>query len=406
MTVDRTAQGNPPGAPRGWYTLDGYRAVAALTVLTFHAYQHQREPGTWRWPLQGTIGHEILLNTDMLVDMFFILSGFLLGLPFARAALGTGKPRAARIFLIRRAVRLLPPYWIVVLVVWSISNPVIPGDWRDLVLHLTLTHVWSDDKIFYTDGPAWTLGVEAHFYVLLAVLGVLAQRGCRRLATRRARIGLLLGGVGALMVLSLAFKTWAVFVRDYPEESWSMWFGPPAKLDVFATGMLLAVAAAAGLRWPNRVVRTLVGLCGAGVIAGGIWCRTLHVPEPYLHSVFGLGITLVVGATALSLDAGPRWLSWAPMVSLSTVSYSIYLWHEPILRAIAGRGVLPEPGTWWAWPLTAVILLAVSVPLSYLSYHVIEATALQIMGAFDSRGRPREYHTPLPPPELKPGKPG
>ena len=377
--------------------LEGYRAVAAIMVVVFHAYQHNRFGEHYRWPLEGTGWHHALMHTDMLVDMFFILSGFLLGLPYARAALGLGRPKAARAFLLRRGVRLLPLYLIVVLVVWANSNPVLPGDWRDLVLHLTFTHVWSDEKIFYTAGPAWTLGVEAHFYLLLALLGALAQRGCARLPTRGRKIAAMVAVLLGLAAVSLAYKAWAVHVRGFPTEAWSVWFNPIAKLDVLVCGMLLAVASAAGLRWPGFWTRQGVGLLGAAVVAAGVALRYTNVHPTFSHTFFGVGITLVIGATALSRARGPRWLRLAPLVSLSTVSYSLYLWHEPLLRVIDSAGLLPTPGDPWAFPVTAAWLLAVSIPVAYASYHVIEATAQHITGAFDHHGRRREFYTPLPP---------
>ncbi|MGH3863499.1 acyltransferase family protein [Actinokineospora sp.] len=262
------------------FDLEGYRALAALVVIIFHAYQHNRYGADWTWPLQGTLWHDVLMNADMLVDMFFILSGFLLGLPYAKAVLGVGKPRPARAFLLRRAVRLIPLYMIVVLVVWSISNPVLPGDWRDLLLHLTFTHVWSDEKIFYTDGPAWTLGVEAHFYLLLALLGSLGQRYLAPVASRRERIAVMVAVPSGLIAVSLLYKCWAVYVRGFPVESWSIWFNPVAKLDIFAVGLLLAVASAAGVRWGptppcapwsgSAAARSSQWACGCGTRT----CRT------------------------------------------------------------------------------------------------------------------------------------
>ncbi|RZS32635.1 peptidoglycan/LPS O-acetylase OafA/YrhL [Herbihabitans rhizosphaerae] len=385
------------GQRQGRFNLEGYRALAAVVVVIFHAYQHNRYPPQWLWPLDGTLAHHALMNVDMLVDMFFVLSGFLLGLPYAKAALGVGRPRPARVFLLRRAVRLIPLYLIVVLIVWAISNPVLPGDWRDLLLHLTFMHVWSDEKIFYTNGPAWTLGVEAHFYVLLAVLGVLGQRYLVRLGSRRARLSIMVAVPVALVAISLGYKAWAVYVMRFPVEGWSIWFNPVAKLDVFAIGLLLAVACAAGVRWPNAVARAAVGLAGGGVIALGVWQRYEHMPDTFTHTLFGLGITLVIAATALSTGPGPRWLRWRPMVSLSLVSYSLYIWHEPALRLLDTLDLLPTPGPGAPFPVTAALLLGLSVPLAYLSYWMIEVPATRIAAAFDDDGRPRDYYHGLDP---------
>ena len=66
--------------------------------------------------------------------------------------------RPGRVLLFRRMARLLPLYYTIVLVVWAVTNPSLPGHWQDLLLHLTFTHVYSDQYIFWTDGPAWSLG--------------------------------------------------------------------------------------------------------------------------------------------------------------------------------------------------------------------------------------------------------
>lgn len=382
------------GSGGGRYQLDGYRAIAACAVAVFHAYQTNRKPGG-EWPLEGTFWHEAMLATDLFVSLFFVLSGFLLGLPFARSALSQAKARSARMFLLKRFVRIVPLYYIVVLLVWSLTNPELPGDWRDLVLHLTFTHVYSEDKIFYTDGPAWSLAVEVHFYVLLAILGPLAYRACLRLSRRASRLAVLLGGIGVLIGLSLAYKFWAVYVLRAPSTQWPVWFGPPAKLDLFAVGLLLAVLAAAGVRWPARAIRVLVVLAGAGVIALGMAIRPPHdEPDPFVHPVIAAGCALVISATALSTAPGPRWLSWRPLLLVGLCSYSLYLWHEPVLRVLVDAGVLPGVHSPWAFPVTAVLLLVIAIPVAYLSYHVIERTGLKILAAFDAHGRSRDYYAP------------
>src|SRR3546814_18513239 len=86
--------------------------------------------------------------------------------------------------------RLFPLYATTVLVVWAVTNPSLPGHWQDLVLHLTFTQIYSDLYIFWTDGPAWLLAVEFHFYVLMAPAVPLVNRAVRGRATRRARLAI------------------------------------------------------------------------------------------------------------------------------------------------------------------------------------------------------------------------
>ncbi|WP_240519604.1 acyltransferase family protein [Amycolatopsis antarctica] len=383
--------GTTAGAPaKTRYQLDVYRALAATAVAVFHAYQFNR---TGEWPLEGTVWHELLLGTDMFVAMFFVLSGFLLGIPVARAALGDSPPRPARVFLAKRVARLVPAYFAVVLIVWTLTNPELPGNWQDLVLHLTFTHVYSDTYIFWTDGPAWSLADEMHFYLLLAILGPLAYKACRRLASRRARLAVLLGGVGTLAAASLTYKIVAGFVNDVPKDAWSVWFGPVAKLDLFAIGLLMAVAAAGGVRLNQRWKRAASAICGAGLIVVAHLTKPPgNQPEVFMHTIVATGCALVIASTTLIPGAPPRLLSWRPLVTVGLASYSLYLWHEPILRLLGTSGLLPEKGSGWAFGVTAVLLLALAIPVALISYHAIEKTGMKLAATLDSRGRARDYY--------------
>lgn len=375
------------------FQLDAYRAIAASVVVVFHAYQFNRRPPVGEWPMEGTYFHGVMIATDLAVSLFFVLSGFLLGTPYARTCIDGGPPRSARGFLLRRLVRIVPLYYIVVLTVWCLTNPKLPGDWRDLLQHLTFTHVYSQDKIFYTDGPAWSLADEVHFYLLLAVLGALAQRVCRRLHSRRARISLLLGGIAVLIGVSAAYKLWALYVLEAPKDAWPVWFGPLAKLDIFAVGLLLAVAGAAGVRLQHRLTRVVTTLGGFGVLALALSLRPPHnEPDPFVHSVVAVGCALLVASTALSGGPQPRWLSWRPLVVVGLSSYSLYLWHEPVLRVLSSWGLLPDRLSPLAFPVTAGLLLAVAIPLAWASFHMLERTAMQIQASFDADGKPVDYY--------------
>lgn len=404
-TTDTTARGDAdPSEPsvartaasdkKTRYQLDVYRALAAVSVAVFHAYQFNR---TGHWPLQGTVWHELLLATDMFVAMFFVLSGFLLGLPVMRAALGQSSPRPARVFLIKRVSRLVPAYFAVVLIVWTVTNPSLPGHWRDLLLHLTFTHVYSDTYIFWTNGPAWSLADEMHFYLLLALLGPLAYKLCSRLASRRARLAVLLGGVGTLIGASIAFKVVAAFVYDVPKDSWSTWFGPAAKLDLFAIGLLMAVAAAAGVRLDRRWQRAAFALTGAGlIVVAHLTKPSANQPEVFLHTLVATGCAFVIASTTLIPGAPPRLLSWKPLVTVGLASYSLYLWHEPVLRLLGGLDLLPDKGSPWAFGVTAVLLLLVALPVAQFSYRAIEKTGMKLATTIDSRGRARRYYSEQP----------
>ena len=178
MTTQQLARPTPEttgGGDRRIFPLNALRAVAALSVVVFHAYQFSRSGPEVSWPWEG-LPHQLMIGTELFVEMFFLLSGLVLWLPVARALVADEETSSGRAMLLRRTARLLPLYWTVVLVVWALTNPSLPGHWQDLLLHLTFTHVYSDQYIFWTDGPAWTLAVEFHFYLVVALSFPLIRR--------------------------------------------------------------------------------------------------------------------------------------------------------------------------------------------------------------------------------------
>lgn len=381
------------GITRGRYSVDAIRALAALPVLIFHAYQYSRYGPDAAWPLDG-VWHQVLMAFPLGVDLFFVLSAFLLGLPYAAAALGSGPHRSARLVLLRRAARLLPLYYITVLLVWGFTNPTLPGDWLDLLLHMTFTHVYSDEKIFFSNGPAWSLAVEMHFYLLLVVIGTIAQRRVPRLGSRRARLAALYGGIAVLIVISNAYRFWAVYVAKADYEQWSYWFNPLVKLDVFAIGLAFAVLIADGRRPRTKRARYGIGLLGAVVIVADALTQPVGTPiSSWWHPVFALGAMLLITASAINdADSAPAILRWRPLVWTGVISYSLYLWQEPMLRLLDSSGLLPTPGQPHTFPVASIVLTAVSLLVAWVSFWLIEQTGPKILAAFDQEGRRRDYY--------------
>ena len=196
-----------------------------------------------------------MLGTDLFVDMFFVLSGLVLWLPVARACADGARGRSGRVLLLRRMARLLPLYYAIVLVVWATTNPSLPGHWQDLLMHLTFTQIYSDQYIFWTDGPAWSLAVEFHFYVLMALALPLVNAAARRLDGPRGP-GSRWRRRSRRSARRSASATWSGR-RCSPTTSptnWSVWFAAPSRGVDFAVGMGLAVVVAAGApaRPPGR----------------------------------------------------------------------------------------------------------------------------------------------------------
>jgi len=386
-----------PGLAVGWYaSLEGYRGLAAVFIVVYHVYQYMRAGPDARYPLDGTVWHAFLVSLDAGVGLFFVLSAFLLGLSYARAALAGAQPVSARAFLYRRAVRIVPLYLVAVLVVWSARNRSFPGDWRDLLEHLTFTQVFDDKRIFYTIGPAWSLAVEVQFYLLLALLGPVACARCSRIADPRRRLAVLLAGVAAVAVGSLVWKAVAWYVLGVGEEKWSVWFSLPAKLDIFAVGLLLAVVVAARAQPASISRRYRLVLGGAGVLVLGAAVAANgmdRLPDFAFHSLTAVGFGLLLAVSVLAPPgASGRILASRVPALLGMISYSLYLWHEPVMLFLADRGLFPVPGTPGAFPIGVVVLVSVASLVAWLSYWIIEYPTGKLRRSRDHRGQLREYY--------------
>jgi peptidoglycan/LPS O-acetylase OafA/YrhL len=377
------------GAPARFDELEAYRGVAALGIVLFHAYQHSRIGNTYVY--EGAPIHLMLRNLEAGVAWFFALSGFLIFLPFARAAVEQRQPQSARGFIVRRAIRIIPLYYLAILVVWTLRFTGGPDQWYDLLLHLSFTQIFDQVHIFWTIGPAWSLAVEILFYGLIALSGPYFYRVCGRLATRRARLIWLAAVCLAFIVGSVVYKGLAFSVFQIPEDNWPVYFSLPAKMDTFAFGMLLAVGSVASQGRPQFAapVPALLRLAGLLLLIVTFGLREISPPVwLYFHTLAGLSTTLFLASTVL----GPRGTPWERLLAnpalqfLGVVSYSLYMWHEPVLVSLSEHNILifESPIT---FPVTTLILLAVVLAVATLSYRALEYPAMLLRYLFTREGR-------------------
>jgi peptidoglycan/LPS O-acetylase OafA/YrhL len=400
-TVHTTPGPTTAPTPRTVFPLGWLRGLAALAVVFFHAYQNNRRGPDSAWPWSGS-AHQAMLGTDLFVDLFFVLSGLVLWLPVARACADGRTSRPGRVLLFRRMARLLPLYLAVVLIVWTTTNPELPGHWQDLLTHLTFTHVYSDQYIFWTDGPAWSLAVEFHFYVLMALAVPVVNRLLGRTASRRGRLAVA-SVLPALSVLTgLVYLLWATVLTSQDPTNWSVWFSPLSRASDFGLGMGLAVVSAAGVRF-GAPLRAGAAVAGTTALAVLVMQRPLSITQEWWHPMFAAAITL--GLTAIVLHDGPwpRVLDWKPLARVGALGYGVYLIHEPVMRLLASIGVLPEARPGPQFVLTAVLVVVPTLALAWLSAHTIEAAGLKMLAMIDRDGRPRDYYAHLSADELEQG---
>ena len=216
-------------ARRAFPACDGLRAVAAASVFVFHAsvltgLAARNQAGPY------------FSQLDVGIDVFFVLSGFLLYRPFAVAHV-TGRPAPALgHYLKRRFLRIFPAYWLVLICVLYVFHQATAPRASDGLAFFSLTQIYSKERVLGGLVPAWTLCTEIAFYVFLPAYAWAAGRWARK--EPRLRVELL-----AVLVLYTASCVFRIAISTSGYHLAETWL--PSYLDVFALGILLAVVSAA-----------------------------------------------------------------------------------------------------------------------------------------------------------------
>ncbi len=356
---------------------------AVVVVVVFHVYQFCNTAPASR---AGTAVRTLLNSLDAAIPWLFVIAGFLLFEPIARGITESGRPFAARRFLALAAARVLPAYYVAIVTVWLLRQTELPGDWRDLLEHLTFTQVFDNKRIFWTIGAAWALSVTAWFLLLLAAAGSVLTKVSRYGVSPRRRIVLLASSTAVLAVAALGWKTSSLVLGHPDLASFTTWFGPLANLDNFAIGMVVALFVVAGSSSGKLDLRgrLILRIGGSGLLIVALVTR---VPgswaDAYFSTLCALAFGCLVAATVLgpgrngspSPGLGLEALRW-----LGRISLSVYLWHEPLL--LAGRHLGLVGQTPDAFVRDALIVLIASILGGWLSWAAIERPVAHLIREF------------------------
>jgi peptidoglycan/LPS O-acetylase OafA/YrhL len=372
---------------------DGLRAIAALAVLTYHvSCRANVRPTDWfapvLWELKGGVA------------IFFVISGALLYLPYARALRDRRKLPDWRGYARRRAVRILPAYWIALTVV--AIGPFGAGVFGSAAgRYYGLSQIYDLPTAFGGLKVAWSLCVEVTFYALLPVFAACIAR------VARATVRIQLGVIGALGMGSLVLHGALAgsLTQSFDGHGTTLMVALPGMLDWFAIGMGLAVLraefeAGRAMSWLPGPVCCLLLSFAAFAAAVPMQHQDLVLPWYGLapHAAIGLGSGLLVLAVIVPRpgrrDPWPiRVLAHRSVAWIGLVSYGIYLWHLPVLDLIAphllsaaGSGSLDEAALTW------LVVVAGGVACGAASWYLIERP-LQRLFASRERGR-RGLRTP------------
>jgi peptidoglycan/LPS O-acetylase OafA/YrhL len=311
--------------------IQGLRAVAVLLVVLFH---------TGVGPAGGFIG----------VDVFFVVSGFVIGGRLIREVDRTGTV-SLRSFMASRVRRILPAMAVctvaVALASVALLSPFGPAQYAPQQFALRtgaaasvfLANVDLYRHTGYFDGSAernpflhtWSLSVEEQFFMLLPLLLLVVGRVCTRREARRVQ-----AVTGAVAVISAASLLLAAALVSQEASTWAeaparlAFFAMPTRLWEFGAGLMLAHLVARTHPLRSRVAGPLGG-AGLVVLILTAWRIDARSSDP-------LGwLVLVVLATSAVLAAGTAaspvrsLLSWGGLTKLGDVSYGWYLWHWPLI---------------------------------------------------------------------------
>jgi peptidoglycan/LPS O-acetylase OafA/YrhL len=336
--------------------IQALRALAVTLVVIYHL-SPQRLTG-------GFIG----------VDVFFVISGYLITAHLVRGLTSTPRLRL-RDFYLRRAKRLLPASLLVLLVVAVLTLIAVPQtSWGTIgtqllsstfyVQNWTLATISVDYLAAGTDASPiqhfWSLSVEEQFYAAwpLVLLGLILLSKKRVDQSRKP----LLVGIWAVTLASLIFSVWATW--SSPSDAY---FITPTRVWEFGFGALLAIAVtdSRGPLW-FRAALSWMGLAGIGIAAT---LFTGATPFP------GYAALLPVIATVSVIFAGSPDIRWAPTVIfklrpvqfIGDTSYSIYLWHWPLI--VLWPTVVGDSGSKRSISITIIVL---SILLGWLTKVFIE----------------------------------
>lgn len=334
--------------------LDGLRAAAVIAVMAYHA--------RYGWAAGGFLG----------VDVFFVLSGFLITSIVTEERAATGRI-ALGTFWRRRLRRLVPALLLVLLGVaayarWAASSIQLDRIRDDGLATLVFVNNWNyvANGVSYFEqfgifsSPlrhTWSLGIEMQFYLVWPlVLAVVPRRSVFAIAAG--------GAVASAIAMAVLF--------DPHVDPSRVYFGTDTHVQSLLVGAALAAS-------PARRSSGRFALAGCGVLAGMVVFASDASPWMYRGGflIAALAAATVVAAASQTAGAVAAALAWRPLVALGRVSYGVYLWHWPVYLALDETSV--------RGPVLQALRFALSFALAGASYVLIERPVLHA----NLRFRPR-----------------
>jgi peptidoglycan/LPS O-acetylase OafA/YrhL len=387
---ERLTPAAPPPAPSHrssrYPALDGIRGIAVLSVMTFHFFLFGKMAST-------DVVDRVAAGTAKAgwagVDLFFVLSGFLItGILFD----ARGKPHFLRNFYARRVLRIFPLYYGVLVAFFVVlphlfaSSSVVRANtggqawfWSYLSnVHVAL-HGWSATSV-YVD-HFWSLSIEEQFYVLWPfVVAALSRRA-------------LLRTCAAIAVASLLLRIW-LHAHHLPNAAFVL---TATRMDALAIGAFISLGVRGAdelrtmLRWVKPMLATTTALLAAIWIARGGFDKNDPVVGTIGFTLLAISFGGVILLAIYPAGGGSRMTRLflcKPLRALGKYSYSLYVFHQPVALLLVSVGIsaAAAPAVWGsALPgelAYAAIAGTISLIAAMLSWHLFEKHFLKLKDRF------------------------
>ena len=370
---------------------DGIRGVGMLLVFFTHLFlladpdpdSNMRAFG-WAAPILGHI--------DLGLAAFFVLSGYLIARPFARAYVaGTRRP-PLRDYVRNRVLRVVPAFYVftvLVLLRFGLDGTLASGSrnassWSQVLAQFLFVQGQAGGPAAVPIGPAWSIGAEVGFYVLIPLSAFAAYRVGARLRGPGSRAAVALAAIAALTFVSIA-------ARAYQKFDFTWLTSPPAIMYVFMPGVAVAIIEpllVSRLRGNARLARPVAwaAFAAAAVAAVAYAASDYDVRQTPIHHALGQRAllaalctgALIFGLVVLQLgtDRAPRLFGNRLMLWMGARSYSFYLAHFWILLEIdhalgSGESIATRAA------IMAAVGLPVTTAIAALSYRFVERPFLE-----------------------------
>ncbi len=327
--------------------IDGLRAVAVIPVIFYHA------------------GFDIFQGGFIGVDVFFVISGYLISMIIYPKIIEN--KFSFLDFYERRARRLFPALALIVISVIPFAwFTLLPSDMVSFSKSLVSVFTFSSNILFWSESGywdtaselkpllhTWSLSIEEQFYLLFPILLFLIIKIKKSFLT----VSIVIIGL-----ISFLISCWATF--EHPDAAFYLL---PSRAWELVIGVVVALIQIKNPIYLNRRSSEILGFIGLVMVITPVFYldRAMHFPG--IHALSPTVGTALIIIFTNSHTIGGRLLSWHGFRLIGLMSYSLYLWHQPIM-AIVKYQSYPEPSM-----LKMFFVILLIFPISYLSWKFIES---------------------------------